>query len=60
MLTKPYAFNHALDSACCSAGVRAMCHQLLLLTPCWIAVFRLTPKFNKLRIFVRTQRHCFQ
>ena len=24
-LTSPCAFNHALDSACCSAGVRAMC-----------------------------------
>lgn len=26
-LTKPCAFNHALDSACCSAGVRAMCRS---------------------------------
>ncbi len=32
-LTKPCIFNHAFDNACCTAGVRAMCQSLLLLTP---------------------------
>lgn len=43
-LTKPCAFSHASDKACCNAGVRAMFQKLLLLTACWIAVFRATPK----------------
>ena len=32
-LTKACAVNHALDSACCSAGVLAMCQKLVLLSP---------------------------
>ena len=33
-----------------------MCQQFLLLTPCWIAVFRLTPKASRCLIFVKLAR----
>jgi hypothetical protein len=59
MLTSPCAFNHALLRACCKAGVLAMCQELCLLTPCLIAVMRLTPRATKFLIFVRGHKPLF-